>query len=154
MLLFLLHLSLFAIICVRLSKLERLLKKILRKLKPTKVPPAALVRFYIDGREVHSMADIKVTETKSASIVISDIKGNPAQVDGAPVWSLTDPSLATLTPSEDGMSCGIAPVGPVGSCTLQVNADADLGEGVVTIAGELPLVFIAGEAVSVSISIA
>ena len=132
----------------RLGRIYRFLR---RKQEPT---PTGRIRFYIDGREVIGMANIKVTETKTGSIVISDAHGNPAQVDGAPVWSLTDPSLATLTPAADGMSCAIAPVGPIGTCELQVKADADLGAGVVDILGTLPLEFIAGDAVTVQVSIA
>ncbi len=96
--------------------------------------------------------DLKITQKAPLSIAIQDKAGNPAKVDGAPVWSLTDPSLGTLVASDDGMSAELTPTGPLGSAVIQVNADADLGEGVKTILGELPVTFVGGEAISISIS--
>jgi hypothetical protein len=64
------------------------------------------------------------------SIAYTDKAGNAAVVDGAPVWSTDRSDLVTITPSEDGLSCDIVPVGPLGTAQIVVTADADLGDGV------------------------
>lgn len=116
---------------------------------------AAIIEFYtiIDGvkRKVENMF-LKVSQNLPLSIEIKDKFGNVAKVDGAPVWSLTNPILGILEVSEDGMSAVLKPVGGVGSLKVQVNADADLGEGIKSILGELDVDMLAGEAVSVAIS--
>lgn len=96
--------------------------------------------------------NVKVTQKLPLSITISDAKGNAAQVDGVPAWSLTDPALGDLTVAADGMSAELAPKGPTGSCQVQVSADADLGAGVVSILGGLDVDFLPGDAVSISIA--
>lgn len=97
---------------------------------------------------------MKISDVKTASIVIKDKFGNPAAVDGAPAWAVSDPALATLEVATDGMSAKIMPVGVIGSFKLQVSADADLGEGVKTILGEMDIDLLAGEAEVIEISIA
>lgn len=94
----------------------------------------------------------KVTESKKFAIKPVDAKGNLAQIDGAPLWAVSDAALATLVVAEDGLSCELTPVGPLGSLLLQVKADADLGEGVKEIFGELQIDLVAGEAVAVEIA--
>lgn len=91
----------------------------------------------------------KVCQLKIAPV---DKFGNPAKVDGAPAWSLTDPALGSLAVDADGMGAVFTPAGTVGALSVQVNADADLGDGVKTIAGELPLELLAGEAIAVNVS--
>lgn len=48
----------------------------------------------------------------------------PGVVDPSPVptWSTSNPSIISLTPSPDGMSCLVTAVGPVGSATVTVAA--------------------------------
>lgn len=145
-----------AIIIFLLFRINTKLSQVLRTLKRTgKSSTASRVDFYtaLDGikRKVFSM-NIKVTQSLPLSIAITDKFGNPAQVDGAPSWSLTDPSKGSLVASDDGMSAVFTPAGPLGDVMVQVSADADLGEGVKSILGELPVSILAGEAVSVSIS--
>jgi hypothetical protein len=115
---------------------------------------AKSIEFYttIDGtkRRIKNMF-LKVSENLPVSIEIKDIHGNAAQVDGAPKWASTDETLATVTASEDGLSALVTPIGPVGVCKIQVSADADLGEGVKSILGELEIELLAGEAAVVSI---
>lgn len=69
--------------------------------------------------------------------------GNPARVDGVPVWASDNPAAFTLAVAEDGLSAKImtADTGAeVRSGTLTITADADLGEGVKTISFEGPVV--------------
>ena len=79
--------------------------------------------------------DITATQQFTASIVITDRKGNPADVDGIPTWAAENPTVISITPAADGMSALIVAQG-VGSSNYNVNADADLGAGVVPIIGE------------------
>lgn len=95
---------------------------------------------------------LKVSQKLPLSIAIVDKGGNPAKVDGAPAWSLTDPSLGALAVAEDGMSAELTPSGVIGACQIQVSVDADLGEGVKPLIGELPVEFVAGDAATVSIA--
>ena len=95
---------------------------------------------------------LKANQKLPLSIEIKDKFGNAAAVDGAPVWSLTDPALGALTASEDGMSAEFVPAGAVGSARVQCQVDADLGEGVKPILGELEITVLPAEAATVSIS--
>lgn len=95
--------------------------------------------------------NLKIDQSLPLSIQIKDAGGNAAQVDGAPAWSLTNPAMGELTVAEDGMSASLVPAGLLGAFKVQVSADADLGEGVETILGELDIVTIAGTAVLVEI---
>ena len=83
------------------------------------------------------------------SILISDKAGNVAPVDGAPLWTVSDESLATIVAEADGLSASVTPTGKLGLCTVQVSADADLSGEVKTILGNLELELIGGDAVSV-----
>jgi hypothetical protein len=68
--------------------------------------------------------------------------GNPAKIDGVPVWNNSDPSIIDLAVAADGMSAVATTVGPLGTCQISVIADADLGTGVrpITTIGELTVV--------------
>lgn len=115
----------------------------------------ARIEFYalISGkyRKVKQM-QAKVTQKVNVSLKVLDAKGNDALVDGLPSWSLTDPALGNLVVAADGMSAEFNPAGPVGSLKIQVSGDADLGAGVVTIAGELDLDLLPGDAVTLALS--
>jgi len=78
--------------------------------------------------------------------------GNPANVDGAPSWSVSNSDVLDLTVSENGMSATISAKGPVGTSQLIVKADADLGAGLKEITGVLDIEVVAGEAAIVVIT--
>lgn len=116
---------------------------------------AEVIEFYSDLGGINKKVDymfLKVTQTLPLSIAIKDKFGNAAKVDGAPKWALTNEALGALTVSEDGMSASFAPAGTVGSLSVQVTCDADLGEGVKTIVGELAVELLAGDAETVEVS--
>lgn len=81
-----------------------------------------------------------------------DKKGNPARVDGKPEWLVDNPNVLALTPADDGLSCVVAAVGPLGTAKVSLKADADLGEGVKEIGGFLDVEVVGGEAVSVELT--
>lgn len=94
---------------------------------------------------------LPVDKQVKISIAIKDKFGNEAKVDGAPLWALSA-ELGALSVAEDGLSATFAPVGSLGACVVQVKADADLGEGVKEILGELSLDLIAGGAEKVELA--
>lgn len=53
--------------------------------------------------------------------------GNPAVLDGVPVWTVVE-GTATVEPASDGLSAYIVS-GDVGASTVNIAADADLDEG-------------------------
>jgi hypothetical protein len=80
------------------------------------------------------MADANTSQVFNPTIVITNAAGNPAQVQGAPVWATSDATVLAVTAAADGMSAS-APCVAQGTARLTVTADADLGAGVVTITG-------------------
>jgi hypothetical protein len=85
------------------------------------------------------------------SIQPVDAVGNPARVDGVPAWSCSDETVVTIDVAGDGLSCVATSVGPLGTAQVNVTADADLGDGVKSIAGTLDVEVMASEAVSLTI---
>ncbi len=100
----------------------------------------------------HMSAIISDTQSITARIAPKDAKGNPAPLDGVPAWTVADESLVEIMPADDGLSALLTAVGPLGTTQIHVQADADLGEGVVTIEGLTDITVIAGQAVSLDIA--
>jgi hypothetical protein len=95
-----------------------------------------------------------LTDEQKAQLSIQPVTaaGNPARVDGVPVWTVSDDTVATVEVSEDGLSAWVVSTGKLGTTQVAVTIDADLGEGVRAVAATLDLQVIAAEAVSVTIS--
>lgn len=102
--------------------------------------------------EVIMAFDLAATQQVPVSVAFTDKKGNPAPVDGVPTWSTDNSEVLALTPAADGLSCVVAAVGPLGSATVTLQADADLGEGVVSIVGSLSVNVTAGSATVVALT--
>lgn len=94
------------------------------------------------------MSQLPIGNKVTATIVVTDAKDNPTRVDGVPVWSTDRPDVLTIEAAADGLSAVVTPTGALGSAQVQVDADADLGEGVrpLTLLGTVEVV--AGEAVA------
>lgn len=75
----------------------------------------------------------------------SNPDGNPANVDGAPVWEVTGGDI-TITPSADGLSCEVLPGAQDTNSVITVTADADLGEGVTSIIDTVDVAVVAASA--------
>ncbi len=86
------------------------------------------------------------------SVAPTTAAGNPAKVDGAPEWSVSDPTLGGLTVAEDGLSAEFVTTGKLGSCQVNVTADADLGSGVTTITGVLEIEVTASQATNLGVT--
>lgn len=95
-----------------------------------------------------------LTDVQKVALAIApkSAAGNPAQVDGAPVWSSSDETILTLTVAPDGLSAEAVTTGKLGTVQVNVSADADLGEGAKTITGVLDIEVKASEAVSLDVS--
>lgn len=70
----------------------------------------------------------------AVALNITNNRGQPAPVDGTPVWASSDETVLTVTPSDDGMTAAVDTVG-AGTARISVTADADLGAGVSVITG-------------------
>ena len=101
------------------------------------------------------MFTLPADKTANGAVAYVDAKGNPAQVQGSPVWSSSDPSIVDVVASADGFAATLTP-GAVGVAQVKVEADADLGDGVVPVVGLVDVEVIAGQAVAgnVTLSIA
>lgn len=129
----------------RLKTLQDTCDEILGLLKPGE---ASAVIFYVDG-ERKTKVDISITQQFSVSVAFVDKKGNPAPVDGTPQWSTDNTDVLKVTAAPDGMSATVAAVGAIGSASITLSADADLGAGVVPLVGTLAVNVTAGQAASV-----
>jgi hypothetical protein len=86
--------------------------------------------------QVHQGFMVTITNVYTAA------DGSPGVLDGIPVWSASIPAIATLTPSADGLSCGVAWNG-TGLVTISSLADGDLGTGIFAISDSFDLEMVA-----------
>ena len=78
--------------------------------------------------------------------------GNPAKIDGAPAWAVSDPAILSIAPDpDDAKKAVVIAAGPIGTAQVSVSVDADLGPGVRTLTGTLDIEVQAAEAVNVGI---
>jgi hypothetical protein len=103
--------------------------------------------------EGDSMFTLPDDKTAAASVAYVDAKGNPAKVEGAPVWSSSDDTILSVLAAADGMSAVVTPVGPLGSAQVKIEADADLGAGVSPIITLADVEVVAGTAVSGNVTL-
>jgi hypothetical protein len=94
-----------------------------------------------------------LTTTQQFTVTLNpvDAQGKPAPVDGEPTWASSNEAAATVTPNAGGLSALVKAQG-LGSYNISVLADADLGEGVVTLAGQDSGSVEQGTAVSVGLT--
>lgn len=81
------------------------------------------------------MLKVSITNEQQVTVHITPktAGGKPAQLDGAPEWSVVAGNCSVV-PSDDGLSCTILSGDEPGTSEVSVVADADLGEGVEQIA--------------------
>lgn len=90
-----------------------------------------------------SMSD---SQQVNVGVRFVDRKGNPAAVDGTPEWLTDNSDLLALTPAADGKSCVVKAVGPLGTASVTMKADADASAGVRQIVGTLEVTITGGDA--------
>ncbi len=71
--------------------------------------------------------------------------GNPATLDGIPTWTVVSGD-ATVEVSEDGLSAFLVSGAADVNSQIEVTADADLGEGIVTLTDIVDLAVVAAQA--------
>ncbi len=135
-----------------LGDAQRVLDSILSIVAPS---PAVGFAFTIEIDGIIQKGAITMTNSQKATITIEpvDTKGKPAPIDGIPVWAVSDDTKGVLTPAADGLSAVFAASGPLGSVTVSVSGDADLGADVIGIFGEIVIVIIAGRAVGFKLTL-
>lgn len=102
--------------------------------------------------EVLVMLKMTSSQKATCTVAFKDKKGHPAPVDGSPIWGVDNSELVSIVPSEDGLSCEVSAVGPLGTALVSVQADADMGEGIVPVAGTLEVELVSGAATVVEIT--
>ena len=73
----------------------------------------------------------RIFDTSLAALVIAasakpDAAGNPGVFNGSLSYTVSDPSIVKITPSDDTLSVAVEHVGPLGSATITVT------DGIVT----------------------
>lgn len=66
------------------------------------------------------------SEPLNATVAFVDEEGNPTTADDVPQWSSSDETVATVEPSEDGLSASI-PIGAPGATVIMVETTNDDG---------------------------
>jgi len=101
--------------------------------------------------ELMSMSELTATQNVRLTVEFKDKKLNKAKVHGAPQWFTDNTDLIALVPDADGMGCTVSAVGALGSASVTLRGDADLGEPVKEIIGTHQVDIVAGEATVVDI---
>jgi hypothetical protein len=131
---------------------------LLQEIKALLEAPGPAVRLIFsaeqDGQIIEGVTQVNLRDDQKVTLTIKpvDKKGNPALLDGAPVWATSNSELATVTEAPDGLSAEVVAVGPLGTVTISVTADADLGSGVTPLAGSLDITVVSGAAETIEIS--
>lgn len=108
------------------------------------------IRFYI-GNELQRRIVMKDSEKQTATIAVTDAKGFPVDqpvFDAPPAYTVDDPTVASLKPSDDGLSCDVIALAP-GATKLNVAASA-AGKD---FAGSVDVLVTSGDAAAISISL-
>ena len=97
---------------------------------------------------------LTLTTTQEAEVLVgyTDKNGNPALIDGTPVWAVSNAEILRIVPTPVPSVVIIQAVGPVGVSQVTVTADADLGEGVRELFAVQDVSVVAGEAVAAAIN--
>lgn len=95
-----------------------------------------------------------LTDSQEVDLTVAflDKKNNPADVDGAPVWSSSDTSIVTVVAAADGLTAVATAVGPLGQAQVSAAADADRGSGVTTVTAVLDISVQSSAAVVAAVS--
>lgn len=80
------------------------------------------------------MADVNTDQNLPFTLAITNAHGQPASVDGVPVYASSDETVLVVVPAADGMS-GVVNTVANGTARVTVTADADTGAGTTTITG-------------------
>lgn len=95
---------------------------------------------------------ITITNEEKVEVTLAPTTaaGNPASLDGVPVWEVTEGD-ASVEVAPDGLSAFLVSGAADVNSKISVTADADLGEGVVTISDVVDLAVVAASASALGI---
>lgn len=96
------------------------------------------------------MAAVAINTLQQFLVTIQpvDKKNNPAKVENIE-WLTSNSDAIALEPAGDGLSCKVKAVGMPANVTVQVSADADLGDGVQQLVGTLAVEVTAAPAINI-----
>lgn len=123
-----------------------------RDLPPDFVPDRSHTRQSPRKGRLIMATDLRDDQRFTAEVEFRDRRGNPAPVD-APDWTTDNSELLILEPlppdadRPNVAACRITPVGPLGTATVTLRADADPGDGVREIVASGELRVVAGSAI-------
>lgn len=132
------------------------------------VGEAVYARFTVtlEGQTTIGVQMLQLTDSQQAALAVEffDKKDRPTTVDGAPVWTSSDDTVATVTPGTldetgaivpdtTGVNAVVVAVGP-GSAQITNTADADLSPNVRNVINTLDVTVSPGEAVRSNIKTA
>lgn len=88
-----------------------------------------------------TMIEIKITNEEKVKVTLAPVTstGKPAKLDGKPTWTVTS-GASTVVVADDGLSAELVSADSPETVEILVEADADLGEGVITISEVISLV--------------
>jgi hypothetical protein len=106
-------------------------------------------------REEEPMPLVQLTDRQRVRIAIDplDEMKNPAPIDGIPTWESSDPSILTVEATDDGRGVMAVTGGPLGTATVTVTADADMGDGIEPLTGTVDFEVVGSEARSLNVSV-
>lgn len=86
------------------------------------------------------MIDVTINTDQKVAITLNPVtaKGKPAKLDGAPTWSVVSGN-ATVSPAADGLSAELISADEPGDTVFLIDADADLGSGVIDLQDNITL---------------
>jgi hypothetical protein len=98
---------------------------------------------------------ITITNEQKVEVTLEPLTaaGNPAVLDGAPVWEVVSGD-ATLEVSEDGLSAFLVSGAANVISVISVTADADLGDGVVSLSDSIELAVVNATASTLGLVVA
>jgi len=90
---------------------------------------------------------ITITNEEKVQVTLAPTTaaGNPATLDGVPTWTVIEGD-STLEVSEDGLSAFLVSGNADVNSKIEVTADADLGEGVISLTDVIDLAVVAAQA--------
>lgn len=92
--------------------------------------------------------NLTITNEEKIEVTLAPLTaaGNPATLDGAPVWAVVEGGDATLEVAADGLSAFLVSGAAGVTSQVTVSADADLGEGIVTLTDTIDLTVVLASA--------
>lgn len=98
------------------------------------------------------MLSITLTNEQQVKATLTPVtpKGKPAPLDGKPTWTVPSGDC-TVNVADDGLSATIVSGDSPGDSEVLVEADADLGEGIVTISDVIKVTVVGAMAASLGL---